>query len=277
MARPPLLTFQLTNTLDGHLAYHSLTTKKAEAEVVIIGGQTLDPAEYPKMIGLFKVGVGVENIDFHTLERKGVVVSTPSAETRKIIYEETASYATTLVLRGLLSSVGDESTWTKWPRPTLRSRRVLVIGLGNIGSIVAEKLRAFVRVSTFDSQLQPYDTLVELAKECDAISLHIPGGYGNTGFLDWKFIEHLKAGCVVVNTARGDLITEDVISRAISERGIIFLCDVMPTEPYKGPLVNYFGKGLTVSPHVAGFTAEYLQSLSRDLNSFTASLVEDKL
>ena len=127
--------YKSTQTIDNYLNFdgYIFTQNKAEAEVMIIGGKPIDLDEFPSLKGIFKTGVGVDNLPFEEAKNRGIEIQLPSDKTRDIIYQETASFALYSILKFVYRDTGTFSTWQKSNRKSLQAYEVLVMGTGNRG------------------------------------------------------------------------------------------------------------------------------------------------
>ena len=94
-------------------------------------------------------------------------------------------------------------------RENLKNKNLLIIGLGNIGKKVQEKMRNFVNIVTYDVLENSENTLDDLLKLADIVSLHIPGTQENKAFLNNEKLQLLKDNAIIINTSRGSLVCED--------------------------------------------------------------------
>ncbi len=138
--------FKATSTLNSFLASVDLTKNPDEADIVLVGGQQIELSRFPKLIGIFKCGVGTDNLPFEEAKEKGVLIKLPSDKTNEIIFEETANFTCHLILKGLYSEIGTWNNWVKEKRNMLSEKKLLVIGTGRIGGRIASK-NEFVYVS----------------------------------------------------------------------------------------------------------------------------------
>jgi len=267
-----MLIYKGTTTLDGLIDDLALTADPAEAEVLLVGGKKVDLDAHPKLKGLFKTGVGTDNIPFDACKERGVAVGLPSEATRDIIFKETANFACHLTLSMLYREVGDFATWQKEPRGFLGAKRLLVIGTGKIGGRVAEKMRAFMDVDTFDALTNQPEELEPKMRAADAVSLHLPLMPETTGWLDAEKLGWLKDGAVAVNTARGPVVDEDALYNEIKSGRLRAAIDVFWKEPYEGKLRELEGPRLKLTPHVASTCQEFLTGTADDLRAFINTL-----
>ncbi|MEM7673173.1 MAG: NAD(P)-dependent oxidoreductase [Verrucomicrobiota bacterium] len=261
-----------TPTLDDYLPHKDYCVDPSEAEIAIVGGKAIDLDRMPKLRGIFKCGVGVDNIPFEQAKTRNIEICLPSETTRRIIFAETAHYTVYLILKMLYRSTGDLETWTKVPRESLSKKNVLIIGTGNIGRIVANALKPILTVDTYDALENQPQELENKIRAADAISLHIPLNNLTRNFIDAQKIAWMRSGAALINTARGPIVNEDALLKAISERHIVAAFDVFWKEPYKGPLHIYHPDAFFMSPHISSNSTEFLQGLAEDFQKFENSL-----
>jgi phosphoglycerate dehydrogenase-like enzyme len=159
----------------------------------------------------------------------------------------------------------------------LRGRVVGLVGLGAVGQEVARRLRAFdAEVRYFDARrLAPaqeealgvsYRELDDLLAEADLVSLHVPLSESTRNLLSAARIARLKPGAIVVNTARGEVLDEGALLRAL-EGGHLAAAglDVLSHEPAgpDHPVLAARAPGLVVAPHVAGSVFDNVANVAR--------------
>ncbi|HQM22930.1 MAG TPA: NAD(P)-dependent oxidoreductase [Kiritimatiellia bacterium] len=258
--------------MDGYLPGIQLVADKNEAEVALVGGKAIDLNEFPRLRGIFKTGVGRDNVPEVEARRRGIHCGFPSPATAAIIYEETASFACHLILRCLYVEIGDFRSWAKLDRPSLSSREVLVVGTGQIGGRVAKKMHAFAKVSTFDIATHPPTALKALVSRADCVTLHIPLTDDTRGFFDATKLAWLKDGAALVNTARGAIVDEEALHRELAAGRLRAAFDVFWQEPYQGCLLGLPSEQFIVSPHVASTCREFIAATAGDFRNFLKSL-----
>lgn len=257
-----------TNTLDALVSGLADTVAAEEAEVALIGGKPIDVAAMPKLKGLFKCGVGTDNVPFDLCAERGIEVCLPSQRTTEVIFEETASFATSLVYRMLFADVGSLEGWVKAPRRCAGSRTVLVVGQGNIGKRVAAKLERTVRVATYDVADPQGGSLDDLLAKADVVTLHIPLTKENRGFFGTEKLGLMKDGAALVNTARGPIVDEDALFDELQGGRLRAAFDVFWQEPYAGKLAALHPDPFFMTPHVASTCEEFLEGLADDFGTF---------
>ena len=261
-----------TSTLDGLVDDLEFASEKSEAEILLIGGKAIDLDEFPKLKGIFKTGVGTDNLPFDAAAERGVEIGLPLDKARDVIFTETADFACYLILQCLYRQIGDFASWKKHSRESLGSRNVLVIGTGNIGNKVCQKMKAFCEVSTFDALKNDESELEALVKAADCISLHIPLTDRTRDFFDAERLGWMKEGAAIVNTARGGVISEPALLSELETGRIFAAIDVFWKEPYSGKLTELSSDKVILTPHVASTCRQFLTETANDLRTFIDKL-----
>lgn len=261
-----------TATLDGYDNGLAFTETKVEAEIALLGSKLISLDEFPNLKGIFRAGIGRDNVPISEAEARGVLVRFPSKEIIDIIYEETASFACGLILRMLYGMVGTLDPWAKHDRVQLADRVLLVIGTGNIGGRVAEKMRGFLKVKTYDVIQNSASELKDMIALADCITLHIPKSEENNNFMDSEKLSWMQDGAVLVNTARGDIVDEDALYTEIKSGRLRAAFDVYWQEPYQGKLKEFYPEHFYMTPHVASTCNGFLEGCKKGLDNLIKEL-----
>jgi len=188
-------------------------------------------------------GVGYETIDAAAAAACGIVVT----NTPGVLDEEVADLTIGLMLATLrrlpqadrFVRVGD---WRQGPfplSPSLRGRRVGILGLGAIGKAVARRLDGFdVAIAYHGRSRQPevayayHDSPAALAAASDVLIAIVPGGAGTRHLVDAQVLDALGPDGVFINVARGSVVDQDALVAALAERRILAAgLDVYADEP----------------------------------------------
>jgi len=238
-----------------------------------ISNDQLSAATKLKLIA--KCGGAPSNIDVEYAARCGIAVScVPGANTTTI-----AEYTVMLIIAALRRfdlqlSVIRRGGWRSSDSllgRDLRDATVGIVGLGAIGHEVLERLVPFrcrLRVysphaqgiCSSDGRFSFVDTLEDLLPQCDAVTLHCRVNEATRGFFDERLFAMMKPGSVFINTARGALVDEAALARALESGPLSAAAiDVFQIEPpqSQNPLLHCSNALLT--PHSAGWTAEALR------------------
>jgi phosphoglycerate dehydrogenase-like enzyme len=257
-----------TKTLDGQVDDLTFTDYKKEADIALLGSKPVRPEEFPKLKGIFRAGVGRDNFPIKEADRRGIKVAFPSPRTIEFIYEETANFTCYLILKMLYAHVGTLSPWEKFPRGGLQNKILLVIGKGNIGKQVWEKMKAFMKVNTYDVMENSPTELISMLKEADVVSLHIPNLPENKNFVDAEKLALMKDHSILINIARGALVSKEALYRELEKQRLYAAFDVYWQEPYEGKLKKIHPDRFFMTPHVASTCDAFLRGTTDDLRLF---------
>lgn len=257
-----------TNTLEGYIPEISFSRDKTTAEVALVGGKGIDLQEFPHLRGIFKTGVGRDNVPEAEARARGIACGFPSEKTAAIIYAETATFTCHLILRCLYAEVGDFVSWKKLDRSALQARELLVLGMGNIGRQVATKMQQFLKVSVFDALTHKSEELEPLVRRADCVSLHVPLTSDTAGIFDASKLSWMKPGAAIVNTARGAVVDEKALFAELATGRLRAAFDVFWQEPYQGELTRLPADRFIASPHIASTCREFLAATAEDFRNF---------
>lgn len=263
-----------TNTLDGLLPGVDFTQEPALADVALVGGKRFTLEDFPRLRAIFKTGVGRDNIPEEEAARRSIRCEFPSRRTCDVIFDETAAFAVHLIFRSLYAEVGDFNTWAKRRRTALEARTLLVLGTGNIGRRVAERMSPFMKVETYDQRTHDAGQLEPLIRAADCVTLHIPLTDQTRNLFDRKKLAWLRDGASLVNTARAAIVDEDALYQELASGRLRAAFDVFWKEPYQGQLLELPADRFMVSPHVASACREFLELTACDFLQMLKELEE---
>lgn len=231
--------------------------------------EVLDHAPNLKVIG--RAGIGVDNIDVEEATRRGIIVC--NAPQSNVV---SAAEHTIALLLALLRWIPQAHYALKYERRWERSKftgveftdkTAGVIGLGRVGSIVAQKLRGMgVKVIGYDpyvsderfAQLgvERVEKLDELLERADFITIHLPKTKETVGLIGDREFQLMKDGVYLVNTARGGIVSEESLIRFLKEGKVAGAAlDVFEQEPCtESPLFEF--ENVIVTPHLGASTVE---------------------
>ncbi|MCU1406266.1 MAG: serA [Glaciihabitans sp.] len=251
----------------------ALLAALSEASAVLIRSATQMDAEAIASSKTLKViaraGVGLDNVDIKSATAAGVMVV--NAPTSNIVS------AAELAIGHLLSAarfIPDASASTKageWKRSKftgveLFDKTIGVVGLGRIGTLVAQRLAGFdVKLIAYDPFVTPTRaqqlgvtlvTLDELMEQADFITVHIPKTPETTGLIGAEQFAKAKPSLRIVNASRGGIIDEDALYAALKSKRIAGAgLDVFVSEPPKNsPLLEL--DNIILTPHLGASTDE---------------------
>ena len=231
-------------------------------------------AENLQAIG--RAGVGVDNIDIPAATRRGIVVmNTPDVNTISAA-EHTVAMMLTLS-RNI--SVGDRAMKSgEWNRHSLvgtelRNKILGIVGMGKIGREVMSRCRSFgMKILGFDPYMNqdmfnPDEVKIvdldTLTIRSDFITVHVPLTDGTRDLFHYDRISSMKKTARIINVARGGIINETDLAKALTERKIGGAAiDVFTSEPIEtsNPLVK--APNIVLTPHLGASTREAKEGVS---------------
>ena len=255
---------ELFNFLKGH-------------QKAIIGLEVLDASlmsRLPELKVIGKYGVGLDKIDLIALEKLGVQIGCTLGVNRLAVAELALSFMLNLVrLIPQLSTEMSKGVWNNRPARQLTARSVGIIGGGNVGQEVGRLLRPFhCQVLAYDIRDQAHYykeagiehvSLDVLLKRSEIVSIHVPLNSSTRGFMNQTRIESMRQGAILINTARGGLVDEDVVLKQLKSgalSGAAF--DVFDVEPPSKPELLSHPNFLS-TPHVGGSSEEAILAMGR--------------
>ena len=261
-----------TSTLDGFDDGLEFTQSKQEAYIALIGSKPIEINDFSNLKGIFRAGIGKDNVPEKLAQEKGIEVRFPSKQTIDIIFEETASFTCSLIFRMLYDNVGTLDPWIKEPRHQLSQKNLLVMGTGKIGSRVVQLMKPFMHITTFDILQNEASELKPLIQQADCVTIHIPKIGKNLSFMDAEKLSWMKYGAVLINTARGAIVDEDALYVELKTGRLIAAFDVYWQEPYTGKLKEFNPDRFYMTPHVASTCKEFLKGCREDLDQLIIKL-----
>jgi phosphoglycerate dehydrogenase-like enzyme len=270
-----MLVWKNTSTLEGYDSGINFTEDKNLAEIALLGSKSINIHQFPKLKGIFRAGIGKDNVPEEEAKEKNILVKYPSKDTIDIIYNETAAYTCSLIFRMLYTHLGTLEPWLKYSRPELKSKTLLIVGKGNIGNRVFQNMKPFMNVISFDILENQESELQELLTKADCISLHIPKMNRNDSFINKQKLSIMKDNAIIINTARGFLVDEEALYVEISKGRLIAAFDVFWEEPYKGKLSELSPDKFFMSPHIASTCIGFLKGCRKGLDKLIRELNND--
>lgn len=269
-------------TLD-EASHEQLVKEAVDADYFLVSGRlpidqaVLDNAPHLKMIQ--RTGVGTEMLDTEAIRQRGVPVYVNAGVNAQSVAEHTLTLLLACLKR--LPQVNRQTREGVWKKQQtgvttreLHGKTVALVGMGNIGRLVAQMLQPFgVKVIYTDVfrqsdevetrlNLTYFDHFEAMLPEADILSFHCPLTKENTDMLNQKTLALMKKGAVVVNTARGKLINPDDLYEAVKSGQIwAAALDTHYEEPLKEGYKLAELENVILTPHIGGLSYEAFASM----------------
>ena len=232
-------------------------------------------AENPQLKVIGKHGVGVDSIDVEAASRRGIrIVNTPGANSNSVA-EHTFALMLALArqLKPLDNAVklGDYTAKNRYQAHELTGKTLSLVGIGRIGSILAEKAHAFgMNIVAFDPYAKSFPSYVERVKaledllpRADVVSIHSPLTPETRGMIGEREFSLMKHGVMLLNCARGAVVDHEALVNAL-ESGKVCAAGLDATEPEQLPIDHPLLRmsNVIVTPHSGAASLDALRQMS---------------
>lgn len=206
--------------------------KDAEAIIIRSDKITKEVIEAaPNLKIVVRAGAGFDNVDCLEAKKRGIVVMNTPGQNSNAVAELAIGMMIYMARNQFAPGTGRE----------IKGKKLGIHAFGNVGRIVAKYGKAFgMEVFAFDPfitdnaiyktyDVTPIQSVEELYKKCDFVSIHIPATAQTKGSINKALLSGLPKGAVVVNTARKEVINEaDLLSIMAERTDIKYATDVCP-------------------------------------------------
>ncbi|MCM2531324.1 phosphoglycerate dehydrogenase [Neobacillus pocheonensis] len=262
-------------------------------DALIVRSQTkvteelLESADQLRVIA--RAGVGVDNIDVNAATRKGIIViNAPGANT---IAATEHTLAMMLSLARKIPQAYEKTKAGIWDRNSFKGvelykKTLGVIGMGKIGTEVAKRAKSFgMNILAFDPYLteerakksgMTKASLDLIARESDFITVHTPLTNDTKGLINDDYLSKTKKGVRFVNCARGGIIDEKALVRAIQSGHVAGAAlDVFEKEPVADPELLQ-NPNIIVTPHLGASTVEAQEKVAQEVSAEIIEIFESQ-
>lgn len=259
--------------VDIKLAPEELLARIPEFDAIIVRSATRVTREVidagKKLKAIARGGVGLDNIDTAYAKQKGIpVLNTPGASSISVAELTIAHMLTVGRFLHVSSAAMREKKWPKKEYSKgieVTGKTLGLLGIGNIGREVAKRAAGLgMTVIAFDPFVKSIDLPVKLTTKeeviaaSDYISLHMPFKKGETPAVGKPEFDKMKKGVIVINCARGGVVSEKDLLAALNEGKVAAAAlDVFENEPpteEEYALINH--PRVSVTPHIGASTEE---------------------
>lgn len=285
-------------TLD-ELSYDCLLRQAVDADYLLVSGRlpidegVLSAAKHLKMIQ--RTGVGTEMLDLEAIKQHGIPVYVNAGVNAQSVAEHTL----TLMLAALkrLPQINAQTHNGVWKKQQvgvttreLKGKTVGLVGMGNIGRLVAAMLNPFgakvIYTDIFRQNeevennltLTYFESFEAMLPQCNILSFHCPLTKENTEMLNKETLAKIKQGAIVVNTARGKLINPDDLYEALKSGQLSAAAlDTHYDEPLKEGYELAGLDNVILTPHIGGLSYEAFYQMMKDAVQNIVAFEEGRL
>jgi D-3-phosphoglycerate dehydrogenase len=263
----------------------SIRTSKLNADVIKVANRL-------KIIS--RHGVGYDNIDLEASKQKNLTLAITATANAVAVAEHVMFMLLNISKRkNMYDNTVKEGKFNdrnKLPKTVeIWDKNILIAGFGRIGKALIKRCLGFeMKVFVYDPFVSKdvieklggtkVDSMEEACKDMDAISLHIPLNDKTKNIINYDLLKTMKKNCIVINAARGGVVNEVDLDKALKEN-LIFGAglDVFETEPPepKNPLLK--NDKVFLSPHTAAFTEECMTRMGKETIQNIIDFFDEKL
>jgi D-3-phosphoglycerate dehydrogenase / 2-oxoglutarate reductase len=237
-------------------------------------GALLEAATHVKVIG--RAGIGVDNVDVESCSRRGVVVmNTPFGNT---VTTAELAIAHLLAAARQIPQASASTKAGKWEKNRfmgmeLTGKKAGVIGAGNIGAIVCDRLKGLhMGVYVYDPFISneraeamgvnKVESVEALAETVDVLTIHVPLVDATRNLINADILGRMKEGAILVNCARGGIVDENALYEACKSGKLrAAALDVFAEEPAReNPLFEL--ENVNCTPHIGASTDEAQENVA---------------
>lgn len=233
-----------------------------------VGLQTLTMADELKVVA--KHGTGIDKINIQEATKKGIIVTRALGSNEETV----ADFVFALILgisrklvEGSISAKGGLWEGTKYTGIETYKKVLGVVGLGGIGKKVAKRALGFdmevlyydaVRKEDFERNYPiRFVDLETLVQSSDFVTLHVPLISSTQNLITYRELRKMKRTAYLINTARGGIVNEDDLYRALKEKLLAGAAiDVYSKESPGKDFLLFALPNVLATPHIAGYTIE---------------------
>ncbi len=244
-----------------------------------LSGELIDRGEKLKIIS--RHGVGYDNIDLNSSKKNNITIAITATANAVAVAEHVMFMLLNISKRKDMYDktvrAGNFGDRNKLPKTIeLWNKNILIAGFGRIGQCLIKRCQGFeMNVFVYDPFIsketvkkfggKKVENLSESVQSMDVISIHMPLNDKTKNIINYNLIKNMKKNCIIINAARGGIINEIDLNKALNEN-LIFGAglDVFETEPpnQNNPLLK--NDKVFFSPHTAAFTEECMIRMGKE-------------
>ena len=239
-------------------------------------------------------GVGYDNIDLEASKKNNLTLAITATANAVAVAEHVMFMLLNISKRKNMYDdtvkSGKFSDRNKLPKTVeLWSKNILIAGFGRIGQALIKRCLGFeMNVFVYDPFVSKdvieklggikVESMEDACKDMDAISLHIPLNDKTKNIINYDLLKTMKNNCIIINAARGGIVNEVDLDRALKE-GLIFGAglDVFEIEPPEASNPLLKNDKVFLSPHTASFTEECMTRMGKETVQNIIDFFDEKL
>ena len=269
----------------------------ASIRIAKLSGKVINEAKNLKIIS--RHGVGYDNIDLKTAKERNIKIAITANANAVTVAEHVMFVLLNIAKRRELYHTtvkeGNFKDRNKLPKTIeVWKKNFLIMGFGRIGKALIKRCLGFeMNVYVYDPFVdkdiiyklggKKVNNIEEAVKTMDVISLHMPLTDKTENLINYNLLKTMKKNCIIINAARGGIINEEDLNKALNE-DLIFGAgiDVFKQEPPENDNPLLKNDKVYLSPHTAAFTDECMtrmgvETIQNIIDYFDDTLEKSKI
>ena len=269
----------------------------ASIRIAKLSGEVINEAKNLKIIS--RHGVGYDNIDLKTAKERDIKIAITANANAVTVAEHVMFVLLNIAKRRELYHTtvkeGNFKDRNKLPKTIeVWKKNFLIMGFGRIGKALIKRCLGFeMNVYVYDPFVdkdiidklggEKVNNIEEAVKTMDVISLHMPLTDKTENLINYNLLKTMKKNCIIINAARGGIINEEDLNKALNE-DLIFGAgiDVFKKEPPENDNPPLKNDKVYLSPHTAAFTDECMtrmgvETIQNIIDYFDDTLEKSKI
>ena len=269
----------------------------ASIRIAKLSGEVINEAKNLKIIS--RHGVGYDNIDLKTAKERDIKIAITANANAVTVAEHVMFVLLNIAKRRELYHTtvkeGNFKDRNKLPKTIeVWKKNFLIMGFGRIGKALIKRCLGFeMNVYVYDPFVdkdiidklggKKVNNIEEAVKTMDVISLHMPLTDKTENLINYNLLKTMKKNCIIINAARGGIINEEDLNKALNE-DLIFGAgiDVFKQEPPENDNPLLKNDKVYLSPHTAAFTDECMtrmgiETIQNIIDYFDDTLEKSKI
>ena len=266
------------------LSIENVKKKIVDADAVslrtsILPAEAIENAKNLKIIS--RHGVGYDNIDLNSCKKENIDIAITATANAVAVAEHVLFMLLSISKRKNMYDIsvksGKFNERNKLPKTIeIWDKNILIAGFGRIGKALIKRCLGFeMNVFVYDPYVDAetiksmggtkVENLSKAIRDMDAVSLHIPLTDQTKNIINYDLLKTMKKNCIIINAARGGIINEKDLDKALNE-GLIFGAgiDVFEIEPPEADNPLLKNDKVFLSPHAAAFTEECMTRMAKE-------------
>ena len=294
----PNFDFEVTDdTSEENLKSKIKDCDGASIRIAKLSGEVINEAKNLKIIS--RHGVGYDNIDLKTAKERDIKIAITANANAVTVAEHVMFVLLNIAKRRELYHTtvkeGNFKDRNKLPKTIeVWKKNFLIMGFGRIGKALIKRCLGFeMNVYVYDPFVdkdiidklggEKVNNIEEAVKTMDVISLHMPLTDKTENLINYNLLKTMKKNCIIINAARGGIINEEDLNKALNE-DLIFGAgiDVFKQEPPENDNPLLKNEKVYLSPHTAAFTDECMtrmgvETIQNIIDYFDDTLEKSKI